>query len=200
MPNGYDRRLAATKSDLENLAKMQQDQDRSVQNLTNLLQPLSPSGSIPGIGDGTDVQPPALDIDDFLNSSANYFTDFPADQNFDFNGTDLNDTNASATTTNGINFADLGDGDDELFGNVPSTNGTGTDRGLARNNGNNNDYSYLNIDGAADHVGGRVDSMASSEGASPTTTTTTTTTLDGDGPITRSRADAAAEQARCRLV
>ncbi len=120
MPKSYDRRLATTKSDLENLAKMQQDQDRSVQNLTNLLQPLSPSGSIPGIGDGTDVQPPTLDIDDFLNSSANYFTDFPTDQNLDFNGNEIDDPNVAPAATNGIDFANLADGDDdELFGNVP---------------------------------------------------------------------------------
>jgi heat shock transcription factor, other eukaryote len=184
MPNSYDRRLAATKSDLDNLAKMQKDQDRSVQNLTNLLQPLSPSGSIPGIGDGTDVQPPSLNIDDFLNSSANYFTDFPAEQDLDFNGTEMNNVTTGA---NAINFADLCDGDDELFGNVASSS-NGTDLGVAQNG--NNDYAYLNVEGAADNVGGRVESMASSEGTSPTNTTGT---MDGDGP-TRSRANAAAEQ------
>lgn len=180
MLNNYDRRLAATKSDLDSLAKMQADQDRSVQNLTNLLQPLSPTGSIPGLGDGADVQPPPLDIDDFLSSSANYFTDFPPEQNFDFNGPDVN----SAATTNGMNFADLGDGDDELFGNV-ETNHNGTDHGLAQND--NDSYGYLSVDGATDGGGGRVESMASSEGASPANTATT---IDGDGPTTRSRASA----------
>jgi heat shock transcription factor len=68
----YDRKLASTKADIEHLAKMQAEQDRSVQNLTNLLQPLSPSGSIPGIGDGTSVPPPPLDIDDLLNSGFNF--------------------------------------------------------------------------------------------------------------------------------
>jgi heat shock transcription factor, other eukaryote len=186
MPNTYDRRLARTKSDLENLAKMQADQDRSVQNLTNLLQPLSPSGSIPGLGDGTDVQPPPLDIDDFLNSSANYFTDFPADQNFDFNGADNN------TNSNGINFADLDDGDDELFGNLGpnhSNNSNGADTGVPPNG--NTGYDYLNVDGVADDGGGRVESMASSEGTSPTNTTGMG---DGDGPTTRSRANAASAE------
>jgi heat shock transcription factor, other eukaryote len=189
MPNNYDRRLAATKSDLDSLAKMQADQDRSVQNLTNLLQPLSPTGSIPGISDGTDVQPPPLDIDDFLNSNANYFPDFPPDQNYDFNGTDINNAN---TNTNGINFADLGDGDDELFGTV-GTNNNSTSHGLAQNGSNNNtnNYDYLNVDGTTDDGGGRVESMASSEGASPANTTGT---ADGDGPTTRSRANAALEQ------
>jgi heat shock transcription factor, other eukaryote len=185
MPNNYNTRLAATKSDLEHLAKMQADQDRSVQNLTNLLQPLSPTGSIPGIGDGQDVQPPPLDIDDFLNSSANYFTDFPPDQNFDFNAPD-----ATHATTNqhGINFHDLGDGDDELFGNV-GTHGNGINTSHAGVGNQNSNYDYLPVDGAADDGGGRVESMASSEGTSPTNTTDSG---DVDGPTTRSRA--AAEQ------
>ncbi len=180
MPNNYDRRLAATKSDLDNLAKMQADQDRSVQNLTNLLQPLSPTGSIPGLSDGADVQPPPLDIDDFLSSSANYFTDFPADPNFEF---------TNAANTSGINFADLNDGDDELFGDVGSTN-SGINHGLPQQS--NSGYNYLNVDGTADDGGGggRVESMASSEGASPTSTTATT---DGEGPTARSRVNAAAD-------
>jgi heat shock transcription factor, other eukaryote len=197
MPKNFDHQLAATKSDLDFLAKMQADQDRSVQNLTNLLQPLSPTGSIPGLGDGGDVQPPPLDIDDFLISTANYLSDFPPDHNFDFNGTDL----TNQTSTNGINFANLADGDDELFGNIGSNNH------INKNNNNNNNnnasnrtlppntstnYDYLNIDGATSDAGGggRVESMASSEGASPANTIDT---LDGDAgaggpPSTRSRA------------
>jgi heat shock transcription factor, other eukaryote len=195
MPKNFDHQLAATKSDLDFLAKMQADQDRSVQNLTNLLQPLSPTGSIPGLGDGGDVQPPPLDIDDFLISTANYLSDFPPDHNFDFNGTDL----TNQTSTNGINFANLADGDDELFGNIGSNNHINK-----TNNNNNNassqtlppntttNYDYLNIDGATSDAGGsgRVESMASSEGASPANTIDT---LDGDAgaggpPSTRSRA------------
>ena len=181
--NNYDRSLADTKSDLENLAKMQADQDRSVQNLTNLLQPLSPTGSIPGLSDGADVQPPPLDIDDFLNSSANYFTDFPPDQNLDA-GVDAHNDIAN---TNEINFADLGDGDDELFGNLESNDGT--NQGPLQNGNNGNDY--LNVDGTGDDEGGNVESMASSEVTSPANTTAT---ADGDGPSTRSRVNAAAEQ------
>lgn len=186
MPNNYDTRLAATKSDLESLAKLQAEQDRSVQNLTNLLQPLSPTGSIPGIGDGTDVQPPPLDIDDFLSNGANCFADFPTDQNYNFNGTDINATN---TNTNGINFADLNDDNDELFANVGTTTTNST-----MQNGGNNTYDYLNMDGAASaDGGGKVESMASSEVASPANTTTTGTTEgEAPGPTTRSRANNAA--------
>lgn len=209
MPNNYDRHLAATKSDLNNLAKMQAEQDRSVQSLTNLLQPLSPTGSIPGLADGTDVQPPPLDIDDFLNTSASYFTDFPPDQNFDFHGADANHQNSN---TNGMNFADLNDGDDELFGSVGSNNLNKNNNDNNTNNDNNNDngtdldlaqnandsYHYLNVVGTADDSGGgRVESMASSEVASPTNTTTTTGGMvDGDEPTMRSCAngDANVEQ------
>jgi heat shock transcription factor, other eukaryote len=204
MPKNFDHQLAATKSDLDFLAKMQADQDRSVQNLTNLLQPLSPTGSIPGLGDGGgDVQPPPLDIEDFLNSTANYLSDFPPDHNFDFNSTDLNNQTAS---TNGINFANLADGDDELFGNIGSNNHHNNNNNHNHTTTNNNvsnqdlptttnttNYDYLNIDGATSDNGGggKVESMASSEEASPTNTIDT---IDGDGGvggppvITRSRA------------
>jgi heat shock transcription factor len=88
---------------------MQAEQDRSVQNLTNLLQPLSPSGSIPGIGDGTSVPPPPLDIDDLLNTGDYFSNDFPPDTaDYDF-----------ATNGNGFNFSTLPAVDDDaLFGDV----------------------------------------------------------------------------------
>ncbi|KAI9871170.1 MAG: stress-responsive transcription factor hsf1, partial [Watsoniomyces obsoletus] len=72
------------------LAKLQAEQDKSVQNLTNLLQPLSPTGSIPGIHDGASLPPPPLDIDDFLNHNE-YFNDFPSDGagNYDFSAAAL---------------------------------------------------------------------------------------------------------------
>jgi heat shock transcription factor len=74
MPLGYSNRLANTRAEIDNLVKMQAEQDRSVQNLTNLLQPLSPTGSIPGIvgGDGN-PHPPPFDLDQIFNND--YFTD-----------------------------------------------------------------------------------------------------------------------------
>ena len=159
MPTSFDRSLASTKADLENLAKMQAEQDRSVQNLTNLLQPLSPTGSIPGIGDGTNVQPPPLDIDDFLNHS-DYFQDFPIDGNFDFG-------DSANTNGNGLHFAGLHDGDDELFGDV-GTNGQQQQR--------SNDYEAFSRGKADDDDGGgRVESVTSSEVTTPANTT------DNDG-------------------
>lgn len=76
MAQSYAGRLASTRAELDNLAKMQAEQDRQVQNLTNLLQPLSPTGTIPGLGDdstGT-IPPPPLDLDQIFNSN-DYFTD-----------------------------------------------------------------------------------------------------------------------------
>ncbi|KAL4747349.1 hypothetical protein BDW72DRAFT_183004 [Aspergillus terricola var. indicus] len=74
MPNNYSARLADTRSEIDNLMKMQAEQDRSVQNLTNLLQPLSPSGTIPGIGSDGTIPPPPLELDQIFNND--YFTDF----------------------------------------------------------------------------------------------------------------------------
>ncbi|KAL4904413.1 hypothetical protein BDW74DRAFT_30520 [Aspergillus multicolor] len=74
MPSNYSSRLADTRSEIDNLMKMQAKQDRSVQNLTNLLQPLSPSGTIPGIGADGSIPPPPLELDHIFNDD--YFTDF----------------------------------------------------------------------------------------------------------------------------
>ncbi|KAI9370504.1 hypothetical protein BJX61DRAFT_87292 [Aspergillus egyptiacus] len=74
MPHSYSARLANTRSEIDNLMKMQAEQDRSVQNLTNLLQPLSPTGTIPGIGADGAVPPPPLELDHIFNND--YFTDF----------------------------------------------------------------------------------------------------------------------------
>jgi heat shock transcription factor len=73
MPHNYSGRLASTRQEIDNLVKMQAEQDRSVQNLTSLLQPLSPNGTIPGIDSEGNVPPPPLDLDQIFNND--YFTD-----------------------------------------------------------------------------------------------------------------------------
>lgn len=80
MPQNYSGRLANTRQEIDNLVKMQAEQDRSVQNLTNLLQPLSPTGSIPGLGTDGNVPPPPLDLDQIFSND--YFTDL-GDTNVD---------------------------------------------------------------------------------------------------------------------
>ncbi|KAF5857366.1 stress-responsive transcription factor hsf1 [Aspergillus alliaceus] len=93
MPLGYSNRLANTRAEIDNLVKMQAEQDRSVQNLTNLLQPLSPTGTIPGMvtGDGS-VHPPPLDLDQIFNND--YFTDI-ADLENNKNNLDFGNTATS---------------------------------------------------------------------------------------------------------
>lgn len=125
----FDNKLASNKQDLDQLAQLQAAQDASVKNLTSLLQPLSPSGSIPGIGDGQDVPPPPLNIDDFLNTT-DYFADYNPDGtsngNLDFSK-DLSNFNNNAynsnSNTGGFDFAD----DDPLFGDVDDSKNANSD-------------------------------------------------------------------------
>jgi len=146
MPPNYNARLENSRNEFENLSKLQAQQDQSVQNLTNLLQPLSPTGSIPGLGDGTNVPPPPLDLDQFFNSN-DYFTDFPPQPEYDL-------TNAENGAAN-LNFDNLNSNDDELFGNL---------------NDNPNGQQMAGYDGVDDTNGGRVESVGSSEVTSPSNT------------------------------
>lgn len=142
----FDNKLASTKYDLDHLEKLQAAQEKSVENLTNLLQPLSPSGSIPGLGDGQDIPPAPLDIDSFLGNP-DYFTDFnnSANGNLDFG--DLN--NAAYNNNNhGFEFSD----DDPLFAGVDDNQNT-----------SNNFLNVNNYDGAGDDR--KVESLASSSEA-----------------------------------
>ncbi|KAI5308130.1 stress-responsive transcription factor hsf1, partial [Ascosphaera atra] len=77
IPASYSAGLANSRAEIDRLIKMQAEQDRNVQNLTNLLQPLSPTGAIPGLTgqmpNGQMPQPP-LDLDQLFNQD--YFTDY----------------------------------------------------------------------------------------------------------------------------
>ena len=157
MPNNYDMRLADTKADLDRLAEMQAEQDRSVQNLTNLLQPLSPTGSIPGLGDGTTTQPPPLDLDQFINY-------FPSDPAYDMDGTGnegnegcLNENGGADRTANGFSLDDFETNDEPLFANVDVQP---------------DEYGYEGLDGktSGGATRGKVESMTSSEAPSPAAT------------------------------
>ncbi|ETN44684.1 uncharacterized protein HMPREF1541_10354 [Cyphellophora europaea CBS 101466] len=124
-PSNFDRQLASSKASYDSLAKMQAEQDKSVQNLTNLLQPLSPSGSIPGIHDNANLPPAPWDVDDFLSAGHDYFGDFPPDGNFDPTNTNLGVDGAGANAMGGF------DDYDDMFGGVPNPvdpNGAGNGR------------------------------------------------------------------------
>ncbi|KAL4892067.1 hypothetical protein BDV59DRAFT_57158 [Aspergillus ambiguus] len=114
MPHNYSGRLANTRAEIDNLVKMQAEQDRSVQNLTNLLQPLSPTGTIPGVGADGNVPPPPLDLDQIFNDD--YFTDI---SNFDHSkhSLDFGDSTGSGAlkTEHPENTAATDDGANDLF-------------------------------------------------------------------------------------
>ncbi|OAP61553.1 hypothetical protein AYL99_03756 [Fonsecaea erecta] len=178
-PPNFHRRLASTQADLEHLAKLQAEQDKSVQNLTNLLQPLSPTGSIPGIGDGQNFPPPPLDIDDFLNQNE-YFGDFPSDGNgnYDFGSTGLGGDQLGTADNMNFGYKD----DDELFGNLSNDGAAGfggfdgTSAGMGAGGGvvpdqyggNSGNVKY---DHATQYTepdgGGRIESVPSSEVTTP---------------------------------
>jgi heat shock transcription factor len=112
MPHNYSARLASTRNEIDNLMKMQAEQDRSVQNLTNMLQPLSPTGTIPGLANGN-VPPPSLDLDQIFNSQ-DYFTDLPdldSKSGFDFGDT----TTSAPDQTSGTATAAVKDASNDLF-------------------------------------------------------------------------------------
>lgn len=154
-PTNFSRDLANSKADIDALAKMQAQQDQSVEKLTNLLQPLSPSGSIPGIGDGQAFPPPPLDIDDIFSGGLNggdYFPNVDGNGNYEF----------GANGTSGFDWGNAGDDDDELFAGVDTNNMNGTNY-----SGNNDSSNYLTVGDASGNGGGRVESVASSEATTP---------------------------------
>ncbi|KAF2756198.1 hypothetical protein EJ05DRAFT_93350 [Pseudovirgaria hyperparasitica] len=131
-----------TQSQLDILQKMQQEQNDKVQALADRLQPLSPTGSIPGYvapsgdsnnfyGNFAGAEPSDLDINSFINSD-DYFPNTESNAQFasagdsTIPGLDLDFDNANAFN----DVDDFGNGADDLFG----TNGgdfTGYDNGVS---------------------------------------------------------------------
>jgi heat shock transcription factor len=72
--------MGYTAQEIEDLVRMQQEQNEKLNEVSQLIQPLSPSGSIPGLGDGgqyfntesMDGVNGNLDLDQFLDSGAYY--------------------------------------------------------------------------------------------------------------------------------
>ncbi|KAJ4237283.1 Heat shock transcription factor [Fusarium solani] len=74
--------------DLEQLQRLQSEQDAKISELGNLLGPLSPSGHIPGLGEGESYfDPPPVDLDQYFDSNA-----FLNDGHFGGDGNDFNFT------------------------------------------------------------------------------------------------------------
>lgn len=179
MPPNYSGRLANTRQEIDNLVKMQAEQDRSVQNLTNLLQPLSPTGTIPGLDSDGNVPPPPLDLDSIFNND--YFTDLGGDAGNDKKHFDL-ENNAGQAAGTGTNThepagpADGGDTNDLFnFDHIPDNGDLfdGSNQGQGQYNYN---FDGANYGGDADS-GHNVDSgpvieqLPDSESTSPAATT-----------------------------
>ncbi|QUC21923.1 uncharacterized protein UV8b_06164 [Ustilaginoidea virens] len=73
--------------DLDQLQRLQSEQDAKIHELSEMLGPLSPSGRIPGLGDGQEgyFDPPNVDLDQYFDSNA-----FLSDANFGADGNDFN--------------------------------------------------------------------------------------------------------------
>ncbi|KAL8806426.1 MAG: hypothetical protein Q9182_001341 [Xanthomendoza sp. 2 TL-2023] len=78
-----------SKKQLDQLSSALKEQGTKVHQLSNVLAPLSPSGSIPGITDGQNYGDPGgsdmLDLDQIFNSSDYFNNADPGDFNFDSN-------------------------------------------------------------------------------------------------------------------
>ena len=156
MPANYGSRLASTRAEIDRLAKMQAEQDQSVQNLEKLLQPLSPSGNIPGIAGDQEVSiPPGLDLDEIFKTS-----DY-------FNGAENNYFDQKQQSVDQSNTFDQGVfNDDDLFGSVDTSEFDAQGQNL-----NNQQYGmYNNNESNGERMGGRVESVASSEATTPANT------------------------------
>ncbi|KAI9838476.1 MAG: stress-responsive transcription factor hsf1 [Sclerophora amabilis] len=107
--------LNSTRGELDMLTKLQAEQDAKVQELKNMIEPLSPSGSIPGLTDGVPQYyggsgaegPGALDIDQIFDSG-DYFGQGNDGLDFENPNTDATDNNNNNNDTP-INFDDNGE-------------------------------------------------------------------------------------------
>ncbi|BAE58390.1 hypothetical protein BDV35DRAFT_229969 [Aspergillus flavus] len=178
MPLGYSNRLANTRAEIDNLVKMQAEQDRSVQNLTNLLQPLSPTGTIPGMvtGDGS-VPPPPLDLDQIFNND--YFTDI-GDLEKNKNNLDFGNTTTSVPATapiepvtTGADDSVINDGNDLFdFDHIPDNGDLFDGPGQQQQNpGFYNGYDGSGFDNTINPGAGRIiETLTDSEATSPSNT------------------------------
>lgn len=185
MPHNYSGRLASTRQEIDNLVKMQAEQDRSVQNLTSLLQPLSPNGAIPGIDQDGSVPPPPLDLDTIFNND--YFTDI-GDTGSGIKKTDDQaghlGTGPNHTDNFGTSHGDEGDTNDLFdFDHIPN------EPDLFENNHEPSDPSAYNygFDGSYDDSGRVIEQLTDSEATSPAATENPGETNDGGSATKRRR-------------
>lgn len=105
--------------DLDELQRLQQDQDAKIHEIGSILGPLSPSGHIPGLDEGADqyFDQPHVDLEPYLDSSV-FFND-----NHFGDGNDFNFNLDADTNVNNHNQNSLAPG--QVFNNnTPSPAGT----------------------------------------------------------------------------
>ncbi|KAL9128758.1 MAG: hypothetical protein Q9217_002637 [Psora testacea] len=101
-----------TTHDLDQLGHIIREQGNNINNLSNTLTPLSPSGSIPGVSNEANYQGPSgldlLDLDNIFNDDG-YFDEGTGEANLNFDNGDLpdfdfstDDTGAGATEGKGV--------------------------------------------------------------------------------------------------
>ncbi|KAF4982631.1 hypothetical protein FZEAL_1780 [Fusarium zealandicum] len=113
--------ISTNQVDLDQLQRLQSEQDAKISELGTMLGPLSPSGHIPGLGEGAEAyfDPPQVDLDQYFDSNA-----FLNDSHF---GGDGNDFNFTLDTEHSHNNQSLHPGQAMPHGgntNTPSPAGT----------------------------------------------------------------------------
>lgn len=98
------QQINSNQVDLGQLQRLQSEQDAKIQELSEMLGPLSPSGQIPGLSDGNEafLDPPNVDLDQYFDSTA-----FLDDTGF---GADGNDFNFSLDAADGAIVNSLANG------------------------------------------------------------------------------------------
>ncbi|KAF2474217.1 uncharacterized protein BDR25DRAFT_311586 [Lindgomyces ingoldianus] len=169
--------FTATQAQLDLLQKMSEDQNSRVQNLQERLQPLSPSGSIPGLTDNSYFgssnlgEPGAYDLD--LDSFVQGDDFFPPSNN------SQNATNAAAgdVTLPDLNY--------ELPDTSDLVNGVGFDTSTgAGTSGQEFGSSGLGFDGAGDG-GSRIESVSSAATSPAATVEDEVESVDNRSPKRR---------------
>jgi heat shock transcription factor len=119
--------LGYTQAELDELVRMQQEQEAKLGQVSALIQPLSPSGSIPGLGDngyfGNDAADlnsagNNLDLDQFLDPSA-YYSNGNASENGNY---DYNSFGGNGVDTSNFDFGFDG-ANDASGGSIQSDGG-----------------------------------------------------------------------------
>jgi heat shock transcription factor len=107
--------LGLTQQEIDNLMALQTEQDNKIESVKHTLQPLSPSGELPGILDANnyystdmhdlDLNAASLDLDQYLDPGAFYTGSSPVTGGGEFNGFDgFGAGDGNVTMSDGLDF------------------------------------------------------------------------------------------------